>query len=136
MSLEPASYPRHRFPAEIINHAVWLYHVFSLSRRDVELILAERGVVVTHESIRHWCLKFGGDFAARLRRRRPKPSDTWHLDEVFIRPGLKDGGQKLAHGILTSDSSGVPRYFARAATPEPALPTRYVQHGQGCRHES
>jgi hypothetical protein len=57
MTLEPASYPRHRFPAEIISHAVWLYHVFSLSLRDVELILAERGIVVTHESIRHWCLK-------------------------------------------------------------------------------
>ena len=80
-----ASYPRHRFPAEIINHSVWLYHVFSLSLRDVELILAERGIVVTHESIRHWCLKFGADFARRLRRRRPQPGDTWHLDEVFIR---------------------------------------------------
>ena len=85
MTLEPASYPRHRFPAEIISHAVWLYHVFSLSLRDVELILAERGIVVTHESIRHWCLKFGIDFARRLRRRRAQPGDTWHLDEVFIR---------------------------------------------------
>jgi transposase-like protein len=64
---------------------VWLYHVFSLSLRDVELILAERGIVVTHESIRHWCLKFGSDFARKLRRRRPQPGDTWHLDEVFIR---------------------------------------------------
>ena len=82
---EPVCYPRHRFPAEIISHAVWLYHVFSLSLRDVELILAERGVVVTHESIRHWCRKFGADFAHRLRRRRPRPGDTWHLDEVFIR---------------------------------------------------
>jgi putative transposase len=61
MTHEPATYPRH--PAEIISHAVWLYHVFSLSLRDVELILAERGIVVTHESIRHWCLKFGADFA-------------------------------------------------------------------------
>ena len=87
MTLEPASYPRHRFPAEIINQAVWLYHVFSLSLRDVELILAERGIVVTHESIRHWCLKFGSDFARKLRRRRPQPGDTWHLDEVFIRIG-------------------------------------------------
>ena len=85
MTTQPASYPRHRFPAEIISHAVWLYHVFSLSLRDVELILAERGVIVTHESIRHWCRKFGADFARRLRRRRAKPGDTWHLDEVFIR---------------------------------------------------
>jgi hypothetical protein len=85
MTPEPASYPRHRFPAEIISHTVWLYYVFGLSLRDVELILAERGVVVTHESIRYWCLKFGADFARRLRRRRPQPGDTWHLDEVFIR---------------------------------------------------
>ena len=54
MTHEPAKYPRHRLPAEIINHAIWLYHVFSLSLRDVELILAERGIVVTHASIRHW----------------------------------------------------------------------------------
>jgi putative transposase len=85
MTHEPTTYPRHRFPAEIISHAVWLYHVFSLSLRDVELILAERGIDVTHESTRHWCLKFGCDFARRLRRRRPQPGDTWHLDEVFIR---------------------------------------------------
>ena len=58
---------------------------FSLSLRDVELILAERGVIVTHESIRLWCTKFGADFARRLRRRRPRPGDTWHLDEMFIR---------------------------------------------------
>src|SRR5436853_7109907 len=82
---QPAFYPRHRFPAEIISHAVWLYHLFSLSCRDVELILAERGVVVTHESIRQWCLKFGAEAARKLRRRRPKPGDVWHLDEVFLR---------------------------------------------------
>ena len=66
MTDHPASYPRHRFPAEIISHAVWLYHVFSLSLRDVELILAERGILVTHESIRLWGLKFGAEFARRL----------------------------------------------------------------------
>ena len=78
-------YYRHRFPAEIISHAVWLYHVFSLSLRDVELLLAERGIVVTHETIRRWSLKFGSEFARRLRRRRPTPGDVWHLDEVFLR---------------------------------------------------
>jgi putative transposase len=67
----------------VSNHAVWLYHVFSLSLREVELVLAERGIVVTNESIRHWSRKFGADFAGRLRR--PKPGDTWNLDEVFIR---------------------------------------------------
>jgi hypothetical protein len=63
----------------------WLHHVFSLSLRDVKLILAERGIAVTHESIRHWCLKFGADFARRLRQMRPQPDDTWHIDEVFVR---------------------------------------------------
>jgi putative transposase len=64
---------RHRFPAELISHAVWLYHVFSLSLRDVELILAERGIIVSYESIRRWCLKVGASFATNLRRRRPRP---------------------------------------------------------------
>jgi Binding-protein-dependent transport system inner membrane component len=76
MTSDLASYPGYRFPAEIISHAVWLYHVFSLSLRDVELILAERGITVTHESIRSWCRKFGSEFARKLRRRRPKPGDT------------------------------------------------------------
>src|SRR3954447_26628838 len=82
---EPATYPGYRFPAEIISYAVWLYHVFGLSLREVELILSERGIVVSHESIRQWCLKFGADFARKLRQRRPKPGDTWHLDEVFLK---------------------------------------------------
>jgi putative transposase len=85
MSPDLTTYPGYRFPAEIISHALWLYHVFSLSLRDAELILAERGVMVTHESIRCWCQEFGADFARKLRRRRPKPGDTWHLDEVFLR---------------------------------------------------
>ena len=74
-----------RFPAEIIQHAVWLYHCFSLSLRDVELILAARGIVVSYESIRDWGLRFGRMFATTLRRRRPRPGDKWFLDEVFIR---------------------------------------------------
>jgi putative transposase len=85
MTSELVTFPVYRFPAEIISHAVWLYHLFSLSLRDVELILAERGSTVTHESIRNWCQKFGGDLAGKLCRRRPKPGDTWHLDEVFLR---------------------------------------------------
>jgi putative transposase len=85
MKPPPDPHYRHRFPAEIISHAVWLYHVFSLSLRDVELLLAERGVVVSYESIRQWCKKFGQTFASRLRRRRPRPGDRWHMDEVFIR---------------------------------------------------
>ena len=85
MTSDPATYRGFRFLARIISHAVWLYPVFSLSLRDVELILAERGITVTHESIRCGCRKFGLEFATKLRRRRPKPGDTWHLDEVFLR---------------------------------------------------
>jgi putative transposase len=85
MTPPPDPHYRHRFPAEIISHAVWLYHVFSLSLRDVELLLAERGIVVSYETVRRWCKKFGQSFANRVRRRRPRPGDKWHMDEVFIR---------------------------------------------------
>ena len=78
-----------RFPAEIIEHAVWLYHCFSLSLRDVETILAARGVVVSYESIRDWSLRFGRLFANALKRRRPRPGDKWFLDEVYLRFGGK-----------------------------------------------
>jgi putative transposase len=74
-----------RFPAEIINQAVWLYHCFSLSRRDIELILAARGVVVSHQTIRAWSQRFGRAYAKSLKQRRPQPGDKWFLDEVFIR---------------------------------------------------
>ena len=85
MKPPPDPHYRHRFSAEIISYAVWLYHVFSLSLRDVELLLAERGIVVSYETVRRWCKKFGASFADRLRRRRPRPGDKWHMDEVFIR---------------------------------------------------
>ena len=78
-------YRNHRFPPAIISHAVWLYHRLSLSFRDVEELLAERGVTVTHEAVRLWCLKFGPTFAKKLRHRRGRPGDIWHLDELFIR---------------------------------------------------
>ncbi len=79
------TYKRHRFPPEIIAHAVWLYFRFALSYRDVEELLAERGVVLTYETVRQWCRKFGQAYANDLGRRRPQPGDKWHLDEVFIR---------------------------------------------------
>ena len=78
-------YKGHRFPHEIISHAVWLYFRFSLSYRDVEELLAERGIGVTYEAVRQWCLKFGQQYANQLRRRRAKPGDKWHLDEVFLK---------------------------------------------------
>src|SRR5688500_8572823 len=76
-------YKNYRFPIEIISHAVWLYYRFCLSYRDVEELLFVRGVIVTYEAIRKWCRKFGQQYANQLRRRRPRPGDTWHLDEVF-----------------------------------------------------
>ena len=78
-------YKNHRFPPQIIAHAVWLYHRFSLSFREVEELLAECGVIVSYEAVRLWCLKFGTAFARKLRHRRGRPGDTWHLDELFIR---------------------------------------------------
>ena len=89
MTKMPDPYHGFRFPAEIISHAVWLYHCFSLSLRDVETILAQRGIVVSYESIRAWSLRFGRVFANALKRRRPRPGDKWHLDEVFLRIGGK-----------------------------------------------
>ena len=77
------SYRRHRFPAEIIQRAVWLCFRFPLSYRDVEDLLAERGVDVSYETIRRWSLKFGQAYARKLRQSRPRPDDRWHLDEVF-----------------------------------------------------
>ncbi len=74
-----------RYPAEVSEHAVWMYHCFSLSLRDVETILAARSIVVSYETIRDWGLRFRRLFANELKRRRPRPGDQWHLDEVFIR---------------------------------------------------
>ncbi|MEQ8895675.1 MAG: IS6 family transposase [Roseovarius sp.] len=78
-------YARHRFPSSIIQGAVWLYFRFPLSFRDVEEMLAERGIDVSYETIRRWILKFGPAIAAKVRSRRVQPSGTWHLDEVFVR---------------------------------------------------
>jgi hypothetical protein len=80
----PISYKRHRFPPQIIAHAVWLYFRFPLSLRLVEEMLLERGIVVSYETIRRWGKKFGPVYARRLRRKQPSPHDVWHLDEVVI----------------------------------------------------
>ncbi|MCB1467406.1 MAG: IS6 family transposase [Rhizobiaceae bacterium] len=81
------SYARHRFPPTIIQYAVWLYFRFALSYRDVEDMLAERGIDVSYETVRRWALKFGRIYANRIRRRRRCPSARWHLDEVFLKIG-------------------------------------------------
>src|SRR5215472_11922147 len=79
------SYRRHRFPPVVIQHAVWLYLRFTLSYRDVEELLAERGLDISYETVRCWVLKFGAVIARRLRRCRPRPSNRWHLDEIVVR---------------------------------------------------
>ncbi|GAB2822797.1 hypothetical protein GCM10027073_61510 [Streptomyces chlorus] len=81
----PSSYQGHRYPVEIIAHCVWLYHRFPLSFREVEELMLQRGVLVSHETIRRWSAKSGQTYANGWRRRRPRPGDTWHLDEVFIK---------------------------------------------------
>src|ERR687884_1786177 len=75
----------YRFPPEVIAHAVWLYFRFHLSFRDVEELLAERGIVVSYEAIRHWCYTFGPSYATDLGRRRAQPGDKWYLDEVLLK---------------------------------------------------
>ena len=87
--MKPLSFKRHRFPPEIICHAVWLYFRFTMSLRDVEDLLAERGIDVTYETVRCWANKFGPAIAANIRRRRSRPDCVWHLDEMVVRIGGK-----------------------------------------------
>ena len=83
--MRPISYKRHRFPPEVIRQAVWLYFKFTLSLRDVEEVLAERGIDVSYETVRCWAEKFGRAIAANIRRSRPRPGSIWHLDEMVVR---------------------------------------------------
>jgi putative transposase len=89
--MKPISYASRRFPPDVIGHAVWLYLRFTLSYRDVEDFLAERGLEVSNESIRRWVLNFGPAIARNLRSIRPKPHDQWHLDEMVV----SIGGQRM-----------------------------------------
>jgi len=89
MSKSATLYKRHRLPPEIIQYAVWLYYRFSLSQRDIEDLLAERGIIVSYESIRLWCNKFGPAYSRRLKRRHHGYGDTFYIDEVFVKIGGK-----------------------------------------------
>ena len=89
MNKSPILYKRYRFPPEIIQYAVWLYHRFNLSHRDIEDLLAERGITVSYESIRLWCNKFGPKYAKRLKKRHQGFGDTFYIDEVFVKIGGK-----------------------------------------------
>ncbi len=93
--MKASLYRRHRFPAEIISHSVWLYFRFNLSYRDIEEMMSVRGVILTYETIRTWCLKFGQTYANGLRRRRPRPGDKWHLDEMVLVQTVKSVDNQL-----------------------------------------
>src|SRR5258708_36495017 len=118
--LPSISYARHHFPPDVIRHAVWLYLRFTLSYRDVEDLLAERGLDVAYETVRRWVLKFGPLFARNLRRRRPRPTERWHLDEMIVVIG---GRRMYLWRAVDSEGEGldllVPRRRGTAPAREP-----------------
>ncbi|MBA3968854.1 MAG: IS6 family transposase [Gemmatimonadetes bacterium] len=132
----PGHFHRHRFPAEVISYAVWLYYRFPLSHRDVEELLSERGIQVSYEAVRRWANKFGPIFAEDLRRRRVRPGRTWHLDEVFLRMNgrrvylwraVDEHGQVL--DILVQarrDAAAAERFFRRLLDRVGDAPERIV----------
>ena len=103
-----ASYRGYRFPPEIISHAIWLYHRFCLSFRDAEDLLAQRGITVTYETIRHWCHTFGPDYARRLRRRRDRMGDRWQGGTAF-------GADQPVNFIRKPHPGGIVKLSARLA---------------------
>ncbi|MEO2196438.1 MAG: IS6 family transposase [bacterium] len=130
MTSPPPSYRGYRFPPEIISHAVWLYHRSGLSFRDVEDLLAERGVTVTYESIRQWCLTFGLDYVRRLRRRRGRMGDTWHLGEVFVKI---QGRQQYLWRAVDEDGDAIDVLVQSRRNRRAALRFfRKLLKGQGC----
>src|ERR1700738_959059 len=130
------SYKGFRFPAEIISHCVWLYHRFPLSFREVEEMMLERVVVVSHETVRQWCAKFAQTYANELRRRRPRPGDKWHLDEVYIKINGKchylwravDQDGNVLDILVTSrrDAKAATRFFRKLLTGWQYLPRALV----------
>ena len=123
-------YKRYRFPPEIIQYAVWLYFRFNLSHRDIEDLLAQRGIIVTHESIRLWCNKFGSKFATRLRRRHQGYGDTFFIDEVFIKI---DGKQHYLWRAVDQDGEVVDVFLQkkRSANAAKRFFKRIVKKHQG-----
>ncbi len=136
MTKQQSSYRGYRFPPEIISHAVWLYHRFTLSLRDIEDLLAERGVIVSYESIRRWCMTFGLDYARVLRKRQVRLGDTWHMDVVFItingqrhylwRAVDQDGDVIDILVQSRRDTHGANRFFRKLAKGQGRLPNCIV----------
>ncbi len=124
-------YKRHRFPPEIIRYAVFLYYRFNLSHRDVEDLLAERGIRVTHESIRLWCIKFGPRYARRLRRKHHGFGDTLYIDEVFVKI---DGRQQYLWRAVDQDGEVVD-VFLQSRRDGKAAKRFFRRLIKGCRGE-
>ena len=130
------TYKRHRFPPDIISYAVWLYYRFNLSHRDIEDLLAERGVIVTRESIRLWCIKFGALYARRLKRKHRGYGDTFYIDEVFVKINGKqyylwravDQDGEVVDVYLQSkrDGAAAKRFFRRLQRSHGSEPRRIV----------
>jgi transposase-like protein len=133
------SFTRHQFPPAIIRHAVWLYVRFTLSYRDVEDLLAERGLDISYETVRRWVLKFGPLFARELRRRRPRPTARWHLDEMAVMiagrrlwlwRAVDDEGEVLDLLVQRRRDKSAAVKLMRKAAQETRLCTRGAGNGQ------
>ena len=136
MKTRRSRYVRHSFPPEVISHAVWIYYRFSLSFREVEEMLVERGVDVTYETIRQWSIKFGTQYAHRLKRRQGRLGDTWHLDELFV--SINGKRQYLWHAVdqdgdvidilvqARRDAESARRFFRRLLKSQRREPFRLV----------
>src|SRR3954463_7102582 len=132
--MSPLSYSGYRFPRNIVQRAVWMYLRFTLSFRDVEELLAERGITVTYESIRRWVLTFGPAIARRLRARRPKPHGRWHLDEMWILSANSAGcsgggggrGAEWNDPIAGRPHTALPRRFCPGSQAHPARSSEFA----------
>ena len=132
------TYKRHRFPSDIISYAVWLYYRFSLSHRDIEDLLAERGITVTRESIRLWCIKFGAIYTRRLKRKHRGYGDTFYIDEVFVKINGKqhylwlavdqDGEVVDVYLQAKRDGAAAKRFFRRLLRSHGCEPRKVVTH--------
>lgn len=130
------TYKRHRFPQDIISYAVWLYYRFNLSHRDVEDLLAERGITVSREAIRLWCIKFGSLYARRLKRKHSGYGDTFYIDEVFVKINGKqhylwravdqDGEVVDVYLQAKRDGSAAKRFFKRLLRAHGSEPRKIV----------
>jgi len=136
MNRPTSRYKRYRFPSEIIQYAVWLYHQFNLSHRDIEDLLAERGIRVSYESVRLWCNKFGPKYAKRLKRRHQGYGDTFYVDEVFVKIGREqqylwravDQDGEVVDVFLQArrDGAAAKRFFRRLLKSHRGTPRKIV----------